>query len=134
MKDNRLLNYRLSLESNTCDTIGWGSSSATSNVISNYPWMQVNDCLVRIADSSLRYCSALDSAVVVYFTDKGKPHFWKREELRKVHGRTVILGNNLTRKRRAWLKAQLRDSCRVFDLGEGAVMLRQGSWKSFRDE
>jgi competence protein ComEC len=128
MKDNRLLNYRLSLESNVCDTLEWGSSSATSNIISNYPWMQVNDCLLLIADSSLRYCSALDTAVVVYFTDTGRPHFWKREELRKVHGRTVILGNNLSRKRRSWLSTQLRDSCRVFDLKDGAVFWIEGHW------
>jgi hypothetical protein len=90
--------------------------------------MQVNDCLLLIADSSLRYCSALDTAVVVYFTDTGRPHFWKREELRKVHGRTVILGNNLSRKRRSWLSTQLRDSCRVFDLKDGAVFWIEGQW------
>jgi hypothetical protein len=134
MKDNRLLNYRLSLESSACDTIEWGSCSETPNLISYSPWMQVNDCLLLIADSSLRYCSTLDSSVVVFFTDKGKPHFWKQEELRKVYGHTVILGNNLSRKRRTWLKSQLRDSCRLFDLSEGAVMLREGRWKSFREE
>ncbi len=134
MKDNRLLNYRLSLEANASDTIEWGSCTEKSTIISNYPWLQVNDCLLLIADSALRFQTTLDTSVVVYFTDKDKPHFWKREELRKVHGRSVILGNNLSRKRRSWLKAQLRDSCRVFDLSEGAVMLRQGSWKSFRDE
>lgn len=132
MKENRLLNYRLSLESNVCDTIEWGGCSETSNAISNYPWMQVNDCLLLIADSSLRYCSLLDTSVVVYFTDKGKPHFWKQEELHKVHGHTVILGNNLSRKRRSWLHKQLRDSCRVFDLGDGAVIWREGSWQSYR--
>jgi competence protein ComEC len=128
IKENRLLNYRLSLESNACDTIEWGSCSGTSNIISSHPWMQVNDCLLFIADSSLRDCSTLDSSVVVYFTDKGKPHFWKQEELRKVHGHTVILGNKLSRKRRWWLKTQLRDSCRVFDLKDGAVFWREGRW------
>jgi hypothetical protein len=132
MKDNRLLNYRLSLESNTCDTTEWGGCSETSTIISNYPWMQLNDCLLLVADSSLRYCSDLDSAVVVYFTDKGKSHFWKREELRKVYGHTVILGNNLSRKRRAWLNKELGDSCRVFDLSDGSVFWREGEWQSYR--
>jgi hypothetical protein len=90
--------------------------------------MQVNDCLLLVADTSLQNYSMLDSSVVVFFTDKGKPHFWKSEELRKVHGRTVILGNNLSRKRRSWLSAQLRDSCRVFDLKDGAVFWREGRW------
>ena len=134
MKDNRLLNYRLSLEVNAIDTMEWGSCAETSTIFFNHPWLQVNDCLLLVADSTLRLQTTLDTSVVVYFTDKDKPHFWKREELRKVHGRTVILGNKLSRKRRSWLKAQLRDSCRVFDLSEGAVMLRQGSWKSFRYE
>jgi competence protein ComEC len=132
-KDNRLLNYRLSLEANSCDTIVWGGCSATSTIISNYPWMQFNDCLVLVADSSLQNYSTLDSSVAVFFTDNGKPRFWKREELRKVHGRTVILGNNLSRKRRAWLKTQLRDSCLLFDLSEGSLFWRDGRWQSYKE-
>jgi competence protein ComEC len=128
VKDNRLLNYRLSLESNTCDTMEWGGCSETSTIISSYPWLQVNDCLLLVADTSLQNYSMLDSSVVVFFTDKGKPHFWKREELRKVHGRTVILGNNLSRKRRSWLSTQRRDSCRVVDLKDGAVFWIAGQW------
>jgi ComEC/Rec2-related protein len=131
MKDNRLLNYRLSLESNSCDTMEWGGGSETSTIFSNFPWLQVNDCLLLIADSSLRYCSALDSSVVVYFTDNGKPHFWKREELRKAYGHTVILGNNLSRKRRAWLHKELCDSCRIFDLSEGALIWDDGKLERF---
>jgi competence protein ComEC len=134
MQDNRLLNYRLSLESNSCDTIEWGGFSKMSTVFFNYPWLQVNECLLLIADSSLRYCSALDSSVVVYFTDNGKPHFWKQEELRNAYGHTVILGNNLSRKRRAWLHKELRDSCRVFDLNNYAVIWRRGQWFSYRKE
>jgi competence protein ComEC len=130
--DKRLLNYRLSLESNSCDTVGWQSGAATSNVSIRYPWLQVNDCIVLIADSSLRLCSSLDSSVVVLFTDKGKPHFWKPEELRNAHGHTVILGNNLSRKRRAWLHKELRDSCRVFDLNEGAVVYSGDRWMPYR--
>jgi competence protein ComEC len=128
IKDKRLLNYRLCLESNTCDTMEWGGCSETSTIISSYPWLQVNDCLLLVADSSLQNYSMLDSSVVVFFTDKGKPHFWNSDELRKVHGRTVILGNNLSRKRRSWLSTQLRDSCRVFDLKDGAVFWIEGQW------
>ena len=133
VKDNRLLNYRLSLESNTCDTIEWGGCSEISTIISSYPWLQVNDCLLLVADSSIRNYSMLDSSVVVYFTDNGKPHFWKSEELRKVHGHTVLLGNNLSRKRRSWLNKQLGDSCRVFDLSDGAIVWRDGKWQSYRN-
>jgi competence protein ComEC len=133
IRDNRLLNYRLSLESNTCDTMEWGGCSETSTIISSYPWLQVNDCLLLVADSSLRNYSMLDSSVVVFFTDKGKPHFWKSDELRKVHGHTVLLGNNLSRKRRSWLNKQLRDSCSVFDLSDGAIVWRDGQWQSYRN-
>jgi len=133
IKDNRLSNYRLSLESNSCDTMEWGGCSETSTIISSYPWMQVNECLMLIADSSLRYYSSLDTSVVVFFTDKGKPHFWKQDELRHAYGHVVILGNNLSHKRRSWLHKQLRDSSRVFDLSDGAVIWCGGSWQSYRD-
>jgi competence protein ComEC len=131
--DKRLMNYRLSLEPTFCDTLEWGSDSVIANAIFRNPWMQVNDCLLYIADTSLCCLTHSDTAAVVFFTDKGKPHFWKQEELRKAFGHTVILGNNLSRKRRSWLQKQLRDSCHVCDLSEGAVIWRKGILRSYRN-
>ena len=128
MKENRLLNYRLSFEANSFDTLSWGVNASSQSIGVQPPWIRVNDCLLLIADSTLLHRPLVDTSIVVYFTDRGKPHFWKQAELKKVYGHTVILGNNLSRKRRSWLKTQLHDSCRVFDLTEGAVIRREGRW------
>ena len=132
-KDNRLLNYRLSFESAASDTFTWNEPATASNTQQQPPWMQVNDCLLLIADSTLMHRPLDDTSIVVYFTDSGKPRYWKMEELRKVHGHTVILGNNLSRKRRAWLNKELGDSCSVVDLSKGAVIWRKGKWQSYRN-
>ncbi|MFM7728930.1 MAG: hypothetical protein ACKO7B_19690, partial [Flavobacteriales bacterium] len=133
-KDNRMLNYRLSFESCAIDTLKWNGHASTPNTYVRPPWLQVNDRLLLMADSTLVHQSLDDSSIVVYFTDEGKPRYWKKEELRRVYGHTVILGNKLSRKRRSWLKAQLSDSCKVFDLREGAVLWRAGWWGQFGDE
>lgn len=131
--ENRLLNYRLSFDSNDIDTLAWNEDAHASNVQVQPPWMHVNDCLLLLADSTLKHRPLYDSTIAVYFTDADKPRYWTTEELRKVYGHTVILGNHLSRKRRSWLKMQLSDSCRVYDLAEGAVLWRAGRWQKGRE-
>jgi competence protein ComEC len=132
LNERRFLNYRLHLEPSSIDTAGWRIRKETPNVALHYPWMQIHDCLMWVADTALFNCSPADTSVIFYFTDRDEPHFWKQEELRNAFGHTVILGNNLSRKRRLWLHKQLSDSCRVFDLKDGAIIWREGMWWSYR--
>jgi hypothetical protein len=113
----------------SCDTLSWEDRIQSEILTLNSPQLQLHDCNLLLADSTLLYHSAIDSSTTIFFSDRGKPHYWKREELALVSGHTVILGNRLSRKRREWLKQQLSATCRVLDLKEGAAFWIEGQWR-----
>jgi competence protein ComEC len=124
-------NYRMSWYARSCDTLSWEDKIQSEILTLNAPQIQLSDCNLLLADSTLLYHSAIDTSATIFFSDRGKPHYWKREELALVAGHTVILGNRLSRKRREWLKQQLSATCRVLDLKDGAVLWREGEWRQF---
>jgi hypothetical protein len=74
------------------------------------------------------YRTLIDSSTTILFSDRGKPHYWTKDELALVAGHTIILGNRLSHKRREWLKQQLSATCRVLDLKDGAAFWIEGHW------
>jgi competence protein ComEC len=122
-------NYRMSWYARSCDTLSWEDRIQSELLTLNSPQFQLHDCNLLLADSTLLYHSAIDSSTAIFFSDRGKPHYWKKEELALVAGHTVILGNRLSRKRREWLKQQLSATCRVLDLKEGAAFWIEGQWR-----
>ena len=124
-------NYRMSWYARSCDTLSWEDRIQSEILTLNSPHMQLSDCKLLLADSTLLSHSAIDSSTTIIFSDRGKPHYWTKEELALAAGHTVILGNRLSRKRREWLKQQLSATFRVFDLKEGAVFWQEGEWRQF---
>lgn len=122
-------NYRMSWYARTCDTLSWEDRIQSEILTLNSPQLQLHDCNLLLADSTLLNHSAIDSSTTIFLSDRGKPHYWKREELAQMAGHTVILGNRLSLKRRKWLKEQLSDCCRVIDLKEGAAFWIEGQWR-----
>jgi len=122
-------NYRMSWYALSCDTFGWDNPIQSEAFTLNSPLFQLHDCKLLLADSTLRYRPLIDSSATILFSDRGKPRYWKKDELALVAGHTVILGNRLSRKRREWLKQQLSAACRVLDLKDGALIWREGMWE-----
>ncbi len=121
-------NYRMSWYARSCDSLSWEDRIQSEILTLNSPYMQLSDCKLLLADSTLLYHSAIDSSTTIFFSDRSNLHYWKREELAQVAGHTVILGNRLSLKRRKWLKEQLSECCSVIDLKEGAVFWVEGQW------
>ena len=122
-------NYRMSWYARSMDTLAWDDRLQSELLTLNSPHLQLQDCNLLLADSTLLHRPFIDSSATIFFSDRGKPHYWKKEELALAAGHTVILGNRLSRKRREWLKQQLSATCRVLDLKEGAVFWIEGQWR-----
>jgi hypothetical protein len=122
-------NYRMSWYARSMDTLAWEDRLQTELLTLNSPHLQLQDCNLLLADSTLLHLPFIDSSATIFFSDRGKPHYWKKEELALAAGHTVILGNRLSRKRREWLKQQLSAACRVLDLKDGAVFWIEGQWR-----
>jgi competence protein ComEC len=125
---NAFNNYRMSWYARRVDTLVWEDRVESEMLTLNAPQIQLLDCTLWLADSTLLYHPCIDTSVTIFFSDRSKPHYWSKEELARVSGHTVILGNRLSRKRREWLKQQLSATCRVLDLKEGAVVWINGHW------
>jgi hypothetical protein len=122
-------NYRMSWYALSCDTLAWEQRVQSEILTLNGPQLHLHDCKLLLADSTLWYRPLIDSSATILFSDRGKPHYWTKDELALVEGHTVILGNRLSRKRREWLKQQLSSACRVLDLKDGALIWREGRWE-----
>jgi competence protein ComEC len=96
--------------------------------------MRLGDMEVVKVDSLGSCFSPGRASDAYWFTHTSNRLYLLDEQLALLRGKTVILGNTYSRKKREWLKTQLSDVAVVFDLSESAVMWEAGHWYPFGGE
>ena len=134
VSESPMRNYTLHWQAEMSVQQRWQQEFSNGHALIRPPWIQLGDCRILIADSTLLRRSLGDSSVAILISDWDKPRYWSEAELACLSGHTVFLGNKLSRKRRAWLLEHLQDSCSIFDLSEGAVLWSEGRWLSYREK
>lgn len=96
--------------------------------------LQLKDVAVVQVDSLGSCFSAIHAVQVFWFTHTSNRLYLREDQIEMLEGKTVILGNTYSRKKREWLKKRLGDDSFVFDLTESAVIWEQGHWSSHSNE